>query len=93
MFRQLNEHVKEFNESIGALRETYSISCECADTSCIARVEISREDYDRIREDATRFVVLAGHVYPDVEAVVEENSAFVVVEKFDRAADVAREHA
>lgn len=93
MFRSVNEHAKELNEAFSTLTHAYSIACECADTTCIQRVEISREDYDRAREEPTRFVVLPGHVYPDVENVVEESPRFAVVEKLDRAADVARERA
>ena len=90
MFRALNEHAKDLNDAFSTLTDAYSIACECADTTCIERVEITQDDYDRVRQDPTRFVVLPSHVSPGVEIVVEGNPSFVVVQKLDRAADVAR---
>jgi hypothetical protein len=90
LFRALNERLRELNESFASLTGTFTITCECADGSCIEMVEIRPDDYLAIRAEPRHFAVLPGHVYPDVETVVRENDGYVVVEKLGEAADVAR---
>jgi hypothetical protein len=89
LFRAVNEKLKlveqPFEEDVGS----YVVACECADLDCFATLEIGREKYGEVRSDARRFVVLEGHVYPDVERVVEECDGYVVVEKTGLAAAVA----
>ena len=89
MFRAANERLKDLNDAFGGLNGTYAIACECADTSCLATIEIRPEEYEGVREASNRFAVLPGHVYPDVELVVAESDGYVVVEKVAAAAEVA----
>jgi len=89
MFRAANERLKDLNDAFGGLNGTYAIACECADTSCLATIEIHPDEYESMRESSYRFAVLPGHVYLDVERVVAERDAYVVVEKFAAAAEVA----
>ena len=65
------------------------LACECADLECIRTIEISPANYRKIREDDKQFLVLHGHVYPEVERVVDEQPNFEVVEKFGQAAEIA----
>jgi hypothetical protein len=67
------------------------IYCECGRSACPARVRVDYATYERVRADAGRFFVLAGHELPDVEVVVERHESFVVVEKQGLAAVVAEE--
>jgi len=91
MFRAVNEKLRELNETFGQLVESYVVACECADTRCVANFEITAEAYEAARREPNRFVVLPGHVYPDVERVLEELDNYVVVEKERTAAMVAEE--
>jgi hypothetical protein len=54
-------------------------------------LEIGPGDYQAVRKNPRRFVVLRGHVYLDVERVVDarDGSEYVVVEKERLAATVA----
>jgi 5-bromo-4-chloroindolyl phosphate hydrolysis protein len=89
MFRAINEKLTELNEAFEAISDTQVIACECADTGCIETLEISADEYEAIRKEPNRFAVLARHVYPDVESVVEETDRYVVVDKFGAAEPVA----
>jgi hypothetical protein len=31
LFREVNERIREFNESVETLTSTFTVSCECAD--------------------------------------------------------------
>jgi hypothetical protein len=46
-----------------------------------------------VRANPRTFVVLPGHVYPDVEDVISEAESYVIVEKLAAAADVAEQAA
>ena len=89
LFRAVNEQIKSMNEAYAEVAGTFAIACECADTSCIQTLELSRDEYEAVRAEPRHFAVLPGHVYPDVEDVVRESNGYVVVEKIARAADVA----
>ena len=53
-------------------------------------VELTVREYEEIRANPRRFVVLPGHEFPDVETLVESRDGYVIVEKLDQAAEVAR---
>jgi hypothetical protein len=89
LFRAVNEQMRRLNDAISELTSTFVIACECADTRCVERIEVSPEDYLRVRESPRRFLVLPGHVFPEVEDVVAENGGHVVVEKHADATAVA----
>ena len=86
MFRAANERLKDLNDAFGGLNGTYAIACECADTSCLATIEIHPDEYESMRESSYRFAVLPGHVYLEVEGVVAYEDGYTVVEKTARCA-------
>ncbi len=60
--------------------------CECNDSKCSERVEITLEEYERVRADGTRFLLAPGHGDGSIEKVVDARANFVVVEKVQSAA-------
>ena len=66
--------------------------CECARLGCNQLVELSVREYEEIRANPRRFVVVPGHEFPDVELVVEARRGYLIVEKQDQAAEVAERH-
>jgi hypothetical protein len=81
LFRNVNERIAE-NAHRFAANETNFV-CECADASCAERVEASLEEYERVREDGTRFLLVPGHEDPSVERVVERpRPRAAIVKKF-----------
>jgi hypothetical protein len=66
--------------------------CECARLGCNQLIELSVREYEEIRAHPRRFVVVPGHESPDVETVVEARPGYFIVEKRDRAGEVAEQH-
>jgi hypothetical protein len=79
LFREVNERIVELTEGWGAA--TLDLMCECGEKECMKRVEVTLGEYERIRQDPHRFIVLPGHELPDVEDVVERSDGHFVVEK------------
>ena len=63
--------------------------CECARLGCNQLVELTVREYEEIRAHGRRFVVVPGHQLDDVETVIETTPRYVIVEKRDRAGEVA----
>lgn len=78
LFRQVNE-AREESTSPDDLQLT--AICECSDQACTGRITISAPEYRRIRDSESRYIVLPGHVIPELERVVEDRGTFQVVEK------------
>ena len=89
LFRAVNEKLVRLNEAFAQMVGTFSVACECADTSCVEMIEIAPEEYRAVRAEPRRFVVRVGHTYAEVEVVVHESPAYVVVEKFEAAGEAA----
>jgi hypothetical protein len=87
LFRAINDELR--GSRADGDESHLRIACECADSGCVETLAIELERYTRIRDDATQFAVLPGHVYPEVEVIIAEHSGFVVVEKTGEAARVA----
>jgi hypothetical protein len=93
LFRAVNEKVARLNEAFATVTDTYTIACECADGTCVTMLEISPDAYGRVREHPRRFVVLPGHVYGDLEAVVSDGDGYVEVETAALTGEAAAESA
>jgi hypothetical protein len=88
VFREVNERIEEFRSTAAAFVE---FVCECALERCTEHVSLTLEEYERIRLDSNRFLVLPGHVIPRVEKVIEETDRYLVVSKLGSGASVAAE--
>jgi hypothetical protein len=89
--RLVNEGISGADAVIGAPAPSLEILCECASPECTTFVSLRRADYERVRSEATQFIVAPGHEQLDVEIVVEDAGAFRVVRKREGdAADIAR---
>lgn len=93
MFRAVNEKLRDLNEQFATMTDDFVVACECADANCVQTLTISADDYMSVRANPRTFVVLPGHVYPDVEDVISEAESYVIVEKLAAAADVAEQAA
>lgn len=89
--------LREVNEAIergqwpGEEKERVGFRCECARLGCDQVIEVTIRDYERTRAHPRRFVVAQGHVVPEAETVVESGTGWVVVEKRQRAGEVAQD--
>ena len=79
-FRLGNERLRGALETmVGA--EPIPFLCECMDDTCMARVELTLDEYSDVRSRENRFVILRHHPTLPGERVVEENGAYQLVEK------------
>jgi hypothetical protein len=89
LFRRANEAIgrglwPEQEDSVIRFR------CECA-TQCGLPVELSHREYERIRQNGRRFIVLEGHEMPGMEDVVERHGDWSVVQKTGTGGEVAED--
>lgn len=84
LFREVNERLLEFTD--GSSNGAIDVLCECSREECAVTMELSLEEYQRIRSRSTWFAISPGHETPAVERVVETRGAFAVVEKTNGAA-------
>ncbi len=81
IYRAVNEKIEDLNRAFAPVLETMSIVCECGNASCAMQIEVDLTTYERVRADPVLFFVVPGHEITDVEDVVEERDAYVVVRK------------
>lgn len=87
-FREVNEAI-ERGQWPGDEADQVSFRCECAELGCTEIIELTVGEYERVRAHPRRFIVAVGHERPAIEDVVERLADYLVVEKRDRAADLA----
>ena len=65
--------------------------CECADPSCFEAVWLCIAEYEQVRANSNRFVLVAGHEDPEAahERIVEAENGYAIVEKVGVARDEA----
>ena len=90
LFREVNERLKAIAETFEFVAKKTTFACECADTACIDQISMRIDEYEAVRADPTHFVVKPGHVFLDVEDVVSNHEAYVVVAKQRAGAEVAK---
>ena len=81
LLREVNERVERLTQEFRATDEAMSLLCECGDSNCHDRIELTVSEYERLRAEPTTFAVRRGHVAPEVETVVEETDRYVVIRK------------
>ena len=86
---EINERLEDFGKEFGA-PDYQQFVCECAAADCVEPLELTIDEYESVRRDGATFAVAAGHIYPFVERVVLRNGRFIVVEKFEAAAELAQ---
>ena len=83
LFRDVNERIAETAERFEASKTGFV--CECADTNCTERLEVTLADYEEVRADPTHFVLASGHGLGEpVERVVSSRPGYQIVEKIER---------
>jgi hypothetical protein len=88
LFRDVNERIAEVSDRFDSADA--ELMCECADPDCTDRIEVPLQEYDRVREDGTRFVIDPDHVEPTVEKIVQRRRGYAIVQKLGRVGALAR---
>ena len=79
LFREVNERIAETAERFES--EETKFVCECAEPTCTQRVEATLQEYEQVRQDGARFLLVKGHEDKRAEAVVRSDGDRAVVEK------------
>ena len=83
LFRTANEGLRERVEGIVEPDQSIPFLCECIDETCIARIDLTPQEYEIVRSDNQWFVIAPGHPRLDGERIVEEEGRFSIVTKAD----------
>jgi hypothetical protein len=80
LFRALNENIGDLASRLDAT-EPFEFICECSTSGCFERLSLTLEEYERIRQDGTHFLLADGHEDIEIEQVIAQRNGYVVVEK------------
>lgn len=90
VFREINEGI-ERGQWPGEEHAPVSFRCECARLGCNDLIELSVNEYETVRANPRRFILLPGHERLEAEVVVERRPGYLIVEKMDQAGMAAEE--
>lgn len=91
LFREVNEAIARGLWPGDDDATTVPFRCECGRIGCAARVEVRPQDYERVRRDPRRFIVLPGHELTEAEAVAERRPGYMIVQKSGEAGTIAEQ--
>ena len=92
LFREVNERIAEISAGFGVDADApLEFLCECGDEGCAERIPLTGPEYERVRSDATWFVIVPGHERLEVETVVGREAGYFIVEKIVGEDDIALE--
>lgn len=80
-FRQINDKLRDDLAKLPSEPEAIPFVCECGSNSCEGVIEITLADYEAVRANSRRFLILPDHDIPTVERVVASAPSHMVVEK------------
>ena len=78
LFREVNERVRE---TLGREEGSLDFVCECGNDDCIDKVTLDVREYERVRSNATLFLIATGHEMLDVERVVDQGDGYLLIQK------------
>jgi hypothetical protein len=79
-FRLANESLARKAGELGLGDDRTPYLCECEDERCTHVINLNRDEYEVVRADPRRFVMVPGHQGGD-DRVVHEEDGFTVIEK------------
>ena len=95
LFREVNERIVELETGLTGydLDDSLLIAfvCECPRENCGETLEVTLGQYEAVRDNPRRFLVLPGHEDGDIGRVLERHSHYLVVEKPGEAGEIAIE--
>ena len=79
VFRRANEEIADLARRHG-WRFPVPFLCECADSQCFARLELTLEVYEGVRSNPQRYLTAPGHEIPEAVAI-DQTGTFALAEK------------
>jgi hypothetical protein len=83
LLREVNERIHDVGAELQVLPGDGELDfrCECGRPECDVLVHMPASDYERVRAENDRFVLVPGHEDAHIERVVERSEGYVVVDK------------
>lgn len=78
-FREANEQIRNAQQELHPPMDRVPFLCECDDPSCREPIRLTAEEYERVRNDGTCFVVVIGHSTSG--EIVSESQGHAIVRK------------
>ncbi len=88
IFREINEGIRR-GRWPGEEDSVTGFRCECASLGCTQMLPLTFREYERVRQHPRRFIVAPGHERLEVEAVVEKQTSYLIVQKTGHAGEMA----
>jgi hypothetical protein len=80
-FNDANDRLREIVHDHVSPGRTIPFLCECADDTCLARVDLKPEEYESLHQDPGVFVIVPGHPRVNGEVVLQREAGFEQVQK------------
>jgi hypothetical protein len=92
VFRATNREIERADqEGVGAADGVLEVICECGQDSCSGVITLTVSEYDSVHSQKDRFVVVPGHQVEEIERVVDDRKAYLVVDKFGEAEEIVED--
>lgn len=90
LFRSVDDGILELGGKLdGSALQQLEFACECADTTCAVKIQLTAMDFGEV--DENQFIVVRGHEVPAVEDVIAERDGFLIVSKREVGAEFVKE--
>ena len=94
ILRAANREIEHASTEVGeGLASDIEVLCECGRARCDAMLTLTIGEFETAHAEADRFIVARGHQDPEIETVVDDRGAYLIVDKFGEAEDVAESSA
>jgi hypothetical protein len=92
LFREINERVKDLNSGFSMVLPIGDWICECANDTCVERIEMSADEYEAVRRDGARFFVAPSdeHVLAHSQRIAERHDKYWILEKIGEPREIAK---
>jgi hypothetical protein len=92
VFRATNREIERAEQAEGAAADgVLEVICECGRDSCNGVITMTASEYRTVHEQKDRFVVLHGHQSDEIERVVDDREAYLVVDKVGEAEEIVKD--
>ena len=86
-FREANERLENKAAELDYGDERTPYLCECENERCTELIALSRPEYEQVRADPRRFVVVPGHHEPSYDEIIRDEAEFTIIEKTGEEGD------
>jgi hypothetical protein len=87
LFREINDRVSQARNGLSAVRMQFL--CECASLDCFELIELTAEEYRRLRVNRLTFAVRpdAAHLHTEIERVLSKEGGYWIVQRLPERAE------